>query len=90
MYLKGFHVAFNITWWNLYKSFDFSWNLSWRRSFSKLFKNSSSEIKLGRKQHLNGSVYRMQPFSEQNKIEKEMFNNKLNECLAVWSKRPPK
>ena len=60
----------------MYKSFDFSWNFSWRRSFSKLITNSSSEIKSGRKQHLNGSVCMMHPFSEQDKNKRSLINQK--------------
>lgn len=76
LYNKSFY---QLTWWNLYKSFDFWKNLSWISSFAKASKNSSSEIKLGIRQHLNGDVRMTDPFS----IEKERKgkNDSLNnEC----------
>ena len=64
-----FKIQQTFTWWNLYKSLDFSKKFNLRRSCSKLFRNSSSDIKLGIKQHLNGLVWITHPFSGEKGIK---------------------
>ena len=81
-----FKIQQTFTWWNLYKSFDFSKNFNLRRSCSKLFRNSSSDIKLGIKQHLNGLVWITHPFSGEKGIKnKNMLIYFLNPLTAkIW------
>ena len=81
-----FKIQQTFTWWNLYKSFDFSKNFNLRRSCSKLFRNSSSDMKLGRKQHLNGLVWITHPFSGEKGIKnKNMLIYFLNPLTPkIW------
>ena len=81
-----FKIQQTFTWWNLYKSFDFSKNFNLRRSCSKLFRNSSSDIKLGIKQHLNGLVWITHPFSGEKGIKnKNMLIYFLNPLTPkIW------